>query len=231
LFEKPLLRSVHRVHAIGKSEVDGLKGIFPKADSFLLPYGFDFNDEVVKPLKNENFTIGFVGRLDTHTKGLDLLVEAFYLFQKKYPDSKLWIIGEGEGQAYLENFISENQLQNVALWGKKFGQEKDALIGKMHVFAHPSRNEGLPTAVLEAAALGTPTIVTHATNVAEYVSEYKAGIGIENESINALEKSIEELYSAYQSGETESYIQGSKEMLESVFAWPVLVEKYDALYQ
>jgi glycosyltransferase involved in cell wall biosynthesis len=231
LFEKPLLRSVHRVHAIGKSEVEGLNRIFPKADSFLLPYGFDFNNEMVKPLKNKDFTIGFVGRLDTHTKGLDLLVEAFYLFQKKYPDSKLWIIGEGEGQAYLENFIAENQLQNIVLWGKKFGAEKDTLIGKMHVFAHPSRNEGLPTAVLEAAALGTPTIVTQATNVAEYVSDFKAGISIENENMIELEKSIEELYSAYQSGETGSYIQGAREMLESVFAWSGLVEKYDALYQ
>jgi len=231
LFEKSLLRRVHKVHAIGKSEVDGLTRIFPKANSFLLPYGFHFNNEVVKPLKNKDFTIGFVGRLDTHTKGLDLLVEAFYLFQKKHPNSKLWIIGEGEGQAYLKNFIAEKQLNNVVLWGKKFGKEKNELIAKMHVFAHPSRNEGLPTAVLEAAALGIPTIVTQATNVAGYISDFEAGIGIENENMIALEKSMEELYSAYQSEETESYIKGAKEMLESVFAWPVLVEKYDALYQ
>ncbi|MCH6234482.1 glycosyltransferase family 4 protein [Cognataquiflexum rubidum] len=231
LFEKSLLQRVHKVHAIGKSEVEGLNHIFPHAHSFLLPYGFDLNTDSIKTLKNKDFTIGFVGRLDTHTKGLDLLMEAYAIFHKKYPDSKLWIIGEGEGQAYLENFITEKQLKNVVLWGKKFGTEKDALIGKMHVFAHPSRNEGLPTAVLEAAALGTPTIVTYATNLAEYVSEFKAGIGIENESINALEKSMEVIYNAYQSGQMDTYIQGAKEMLENVFAWPVLVEKFDELYR
>jgi glycosyltransferase involved in cell wall biosynthesis len=231
LFEKSLLQRVHKVHAIGKSEVEGLNHIFPNAHSFLLPYGFDLNMDSIKPVKNKDFTIGFVGRLDTHTKGLDLLMEAYFIFQKKYPGSKLWIIGEGEGQAYLENFIAQKQLKNVVLWGKKFGAEKDALIGKMHVFAHPSRNEGLPTAVLEAAALCTPTIVTQATNVAEYVTQYKAGIGIENESINALEKSMEEIYNAYQSGQMDPYIQGAKEMLENVFAWPVLVEKFDELYR
>lgn len=231
LFEKSLLQRVHKVHAIGKSEVEGLNRIFPKANSFLLPYGFDLNVDNIKTLKNKDFTVGFVGRLDTYTKGLDLLMEAFYLFQKKFPDSKLWIIGEGEGQAYLENFIAQKQLKNVVLWGKKFGEEKDALIGKMHVFAHPSRNEGLPTAVLEAAALGTPTIVTHATNVAGYVSDFKAGISIENESIEALEKSMRDIYHAYQAEEMEPYVQGAKDMLENVFSWPVLVEKFDELYQ
>jgi glycosyltransferase involved in cell wall biosynthesis len=214
-----------------KCEVEGLNHIFPNAHSFLLPYGFDLNVDSIKPLKNKDFTIGFVGRLDTHTKGLDLLMEAYFIFQKKYPGSKLWIIGEGEGQAYLENFIVQKQLINVVLWGKKFGAEKDALIGKMHVFAHPSRNEGLPTAVLEAAALGTPTIVTHATNVAGYVSDFKAGISIENESIEALEKSMGDIYHAYQAEEMEPYVQGAKDMLENVFSWPVLVEKFDELYQ
>jgi len=231
LFEKSLLRRVHKVHAIGKSEVDGLNRIFPKADSFLLPYGFDFNENTSKPFKNEDFTIGFVGRLDTHTKGLDLLMEAFDLFQKKYPHSKLWIIGEGEGKTYLENFIAEKQLNNVVLWGKKFGKEKDELIAKMHVFAHPSRNEGLPTAVLEATALGTPTIVTQATNVAGYISDFEAGMGIENENINELASCITHLYGAYLTGAIESYTQGAKKMLETIFAWPVLVEKYDELYQ
>ena len=231
LFEKSLLQRVHKVHAIGESEMGGLNRIFPNAHSFLLPYGFDLNVDQIKPIKNNDFTVGFVGRLDTYTKGLDLLMEAFYLFQKKYPDSKLWIIGEGEGKAFLENFIDQKQLKNVVLWGKKFGAEKNELIGKMHVFAHPSRNEGLPTAVLEAAALGTPTIVTQATNVAGYVTDFKAGIGIENESINALEKSMEDIYNAYQSGQIEPYIQGSKEMLDQVFSWPVLVEKFDELYQ
>lgn len=231
LFEKILLSKVYQVHAIGNSEVDGLRGIFPMAKSFLLPYGFEFSNTPTIPIKNTEFTVGFVGRLDVYTKGLDLLMEAFLLFQKKHPNSKLWIIGEGNGQAYLSDFISKNKLQNVILWGKMFGSEKDALISKMHVFAHPSRNEGLPTAVLEAAALGTPTIVTQATNVADYVFHFKAGISIENESVDALEKGIEKIYTAYQSGEIESYSQGAKEMLQSAFSWPVLVEKYDELYQ
>ena len=230
LFETTLLRHAHQVHSIGQSEVDGLHRIFPKAPAFLLPYGFKRSRVQASRPKEADFTIGFVGRLDTHTKGLDLLMEAFHQFQKSHPDSKLWIIGEGEGRAYLEKFIAEKHLKNATLWGKRFGPEKDELIAKMHVFAHPSRNEGLPTAVLEAAALGVPTIVTRATNVAEYVADFQAGIAIGNEDVAALVSALEQLYTAHQNNATAVYARGAEAMLDQIFAWPTLVEKYDQLY-
>lgn len=231
LFEEKLLKNTHKVHSIGRSEVDGLKKIFSEAHSFLLPYGFEANLAASKIEKNQDFTIGFVGRLDTHTKGLDLLIKAFEIFSKQQPNSKLWIVGDGEGKSFLENHIKENSLESVVLWGKKFGAEKDELISKMHIFAHPSRNEGLPTAVLEAAALGTPTIVTHATNVAEYVSKYKAGIAIENNNVEELVMGMQKIYDAYQTNEILQYVEGARKMLNEVFSWSVLVNQYDELYK
>lgn len=231
LFEKGVLKHAHKVHSIGGSEVDGLKTIYPKANSFLLPYGFKATQSESDTSKNKDFTIGFVGRLDTHTKGLDLLIKAFEVFQKHLPSSKLWIIGEGEGKAYLENFIEKKQIENVVLWGKKFGEEKDELISKMHVFAHPSRNEGLPTAVLEAAALGTPSIVSKATNVAEYITKYGAGIAIDNNNVSALVDAMTLLRMVYKNGNEKQYAAGGMKMLEEAFSWPELVTKYDELYK
>lgn len=231
LFEKTLLRHAHKVHSLGQSEVAGLHGMFPQAGSFLLPYGFEGGARERRNNPQGNFTIGFVGRLDTHTKGLDLLMEAFYQFQKTHPDSRLWIVGEGEGRGYLEKCIAEKQLNNVTLWGKKFGPEKDELIAQMHVFAHPSRNEGLPTAVLEAAALGVPVVVTQATNVAEYVSGFQAGMAIDNNNTAALTSAFGQLLDDYQNNTAAKYTLGTQNMLAQGFAWPVLVEQYDALYQ
>jgi glycosyltransferase involved in cell wall biosynthesis len=231
LFEKKVLRHAHKVHSIGKSEVDGLHKICSNANSFLLPYGFEPGSPATTVIKNQDFTIGFVGRLDTHTKGLDLLIKAFQIFQNHHINSKLWIIGEGEGHSYLENFSQENNLENVVLWGKKFGIEKDLLLSQMHLFAHPSRNEGLPTAVLEAAALGIPTIVSHATNLAEYVKKYNAGIAIENDNVDELVYSMHEIYTAYQNGAITRFVEGAKTMLHDTFSWPVLVEQYNELYK
>lgn len=230
LWEHTMLRHASQVHAIGKSEVTGLQHLCPEAVSFLMPYGFNTTENKQDNTREPAFTIGFVGRLDTHTKGLDLLMKAFEQFQKTYTDSGLWIIGDGAGKDFLENFIAKRKLQHVVLWGKKFGSEKDELISKMHVFAHPSRNEGLPTAVLEAASLGVPAIVTQATNLAEYVTSFQAGISIEDNSVPALVSAMEKMYHLYKNNAADKYIQGAQNMLKQMFDWPVLVEKYDKLY-
>lgn len=231
LFEKQLLLNSYKVHSIGKSEVEGLNLICPKASSFLLPYGFDYGSATQDFCKNNQFTIGFVGRLDTHTKGLDLIINAFNQFHKVYNNSILWIIGDGAGRDYLESFILENKLKNVVLWGSKYAHERDELIGKMHVFVHPSRNEGLPTAVLEASSLGTAAIVSEATNLAEYIRDFHAGIAIENENISALNSAMELIHESWQYSNYQAYIEGGKNMLSEVFAWNALVGKYDELYQ
>ena len=231
LFEKKLLALVDKVHSIGASEVKGLIKIAPQTNSFLLPYGFDYASNEMSPKYDNELIIGFVGRLDVHTKGLDLLLESFKNFQKINSNSKLWIIGDGEGRSYIENFIKENEIENVVMWGKKFGQQKDELISKMHVFAHPSRNEGLPTSVLEAASFGVPTIVTQATNVASYVSDYYAGIAIADNNIDQLTNAMDIIHNAYKLKENHSFSEGAKRMLNDAFGWTRLVHRYDELYK
>ncbi len=231
LFEKTLLQRAHKIHAIGNSEVTGLNGWFPNRKSVLLPYGFDGTPETTIGAKNAAFTVGFVGRLDIHTKGLDLLVEAFARFQRTHPDAQLWIVGDGPGKTQMEQFILEKNVRHVTLWGKKFGREKDELMAQMHVFAHPSRNEGLPTAVLEAAAMGVPTIVTQATNIAEYIKQFGAGVAIPDNHVVELEMALRLVYAKYLKNEAHTYTEGSRQMLKEVFAWPTLVHQYDQLYQ
>jgi glycosyltransferase involved in cell wall biosynthesis len=67
--------------------------------------------------------------------------------------------------------------------------------------------------------------------MAEYVAQFQAGIAIDNESTAALVSALEQLYTAYQNNTAAQYARGANAMLEQLFAWPVLVEKYDELYQ
>lgn len=231
LFEKSLLSQARKVHSIGASELDGLQHIYPNNKSFLLPYGFEIPLQSEKHEKNNTFTVGFVGRLDTHTKGLDLLLKAFEEFRKTEFNSVLWIIGDGAGRSFIEGFIKDKQMDNVVLWGKKFGTEKDALIAQMHVFVHPSRNEGLPSAVLEAASYGVPSIVSLATNVGGYIHDYNAGMAIENESIEQLVQAMKTIKQLYDNQKAETYPANCRRMLSEVFGWQQLVHKFDELYK
>ncbi len=232
LFEKSLLKSAKRVHAIGESEVEGLSKIYPNSKSFLMPYGYHAEMRACKaPTKDTPFTIGFIGRLDIYTKGLDLMVAAFKIFQQQYPNSRLWIIGDSDERAALEASIAAQQIENVTLWGSKFGEEKIELLEQMHAFVHASRNEGLPASVLEAANMGVACIVTKATNVGSFIAEYEAGIAIENEDILALASAYETLYKAWDDDRLSRTGCNAKRMVREAFNWNSLVQEFDRLYQ
>ncbi|HEX8638875.1 MAG TPA: glycosyltransferase, partial [Pyrinomonadaceae bacterium] len=62
------------------------------------------------------------------------------------------------------------------------------------VFALPSFWEGLPIAVLEAMALGVPTISTRVNAIPEAVIDQKTGLLIEAGSSEQLSKAILKLY-------------------------------------
>ncbi|MDI9338944.1 MAG: glycosyltransferase family 4 protein [Sediminibacterium sp.] len=231
LFEKGILDNAYKIHNIGKSEVEGLRKIHPNASSFLMPYGFDISLNTKPSLQYDTFTIGFVGRLDIKTKGIDLLLNSFKTFNSEHPTSRLWLIGDGNDKKNIEKYIRANGLKNVTLWGKKFGEEKTHLISQMHAFAHPSRNEGLPNAVLEAAVMGVPSVVTTATNVAEYIDAYNAGISIANESHDELVNAFKTIHFDFLKRDLHKYTENTSNMLQDVFAWPALVKKFDELYQ
>jgi glycosyltransferase involved in cell wall biosynthesis len=116
------------------------------------------------------------------------------------------------------------------LWGSKFGIEKDDLILQMDIFVHPSRNEGLPASVLEASSMGIPCIVSLATNVASYITQYNAGIAIANENITELTNALILLHKKWEEGNLESIKNNAQKMVREAFNWQHIVNEFDRLY-
>tara|TARA_R110002050_G_scaffold141251_1_gene266254 strand:+ start:4977 stop:6083 length:1107 start_codon:yes stop_codon:yes gene_type:complete len=233
LFEKSVLKRASTIHLIGESERQGLNSIYPNNKWKRIPYGF----EMVKGMKDVNstsdvFVIGFVGRLDIYTKGLDLLIYAYAKFQMKQIESELWIIGDSDQRPELERLAWANNLSyTVKFMGSKFGSEKDTLIKKMDVFVHPSRNEGLPASVIEASNFGVPSIVTRATNMAMFISKYNAGIAVENEDVEGLTQAFIDVYKLKKSGDLFQLSKNAVAMVEAEFDWNKLIVDFDELYK
>jgi glycosyltransferase involved in cell wall biosynthesis len=232
LFEKKLLSGASRIHAIGQSEMKGLEAIFPNQKSYLQPYGYIGPDiALVDHPESSAFIIGFVGRLDIYTKGLDLLLEAFEAFQYLHSNAQLWIVGDSKERAELEQMVAQRQIQDkVVFWGSKFGKEKFDLMQQMDVFAHPSRNEGLPASVLEAAQLGIPCIVSQATNMASYIETYHAGIAVADEDVDGLVRGMETLIGLKANDHRKIGLNAQK-MVKEAFGWDHIVPAFDQLYQ
>jgi glycosyltransferase involved in cell wall biosynthesis len=232
LFEKNMVKYAAAIHCIGQSEVAGLKQIFPTDKTKLLPYGFQMTvQEIPRNVVCENMIVGFVGRLDIYTKGIDLLVDAFEDFQKQNPNSKLWIIGDGPEKNKLLKTIEDRGMgQQVIIFGSKFGSEKDNLIKQMHVFAHPSRNEGLPSSVLEASNFGIPSIVSEATNVAAYIEKYNAGMSVRNENKADIKNALTKMYHMWENNALDEMKINAQKMVQDAFDWNNLMSQFNELY-
>ncbi|WP_119154010.1 glycosyltransferase [Caldimonas tepidiphila] len=97
------------------------------------------------------------GRLH-ETKDFPNLLRAFARLRSGRP-ARLMILGEGELRPELEALVRQLRLeQDVSLPG--FVSNPCAWIRRAAVFVLSSRQEGLPTAMIEAMACGTPVVST-----------------------------------------------------------------------
>ena len=98
------------------------------------------------------------GRLNEQ-KGFDVLIDAFAQVRQSAP-ARLVIIGEGDERAALQARIDALGLKEHAdLAG--FNANPYAMMSRAAVYALSSRFEGLPGALLEAMACGTPVVATN----------------------------------------------------------------------
>lgn len=229
LFEKHVLKFAKRIHAIGKSELDGLSKIGDFKQSFLSPYGFEVEKFSAVEKSQDPFVIGFVGRITVFTKGLDIILKAFQKLESKAEGIELWIIGEGEDLEDLKKLAGDWDLSHIKFLGAKYGEEKNDLIKRMNVFVHASRNEGMPSAVIEAASFGVPVIVSPETNIGEMVTDYNAGIMLKENTIEALHEAFQNTIEKPRNKLQEQANQAI-EMVQNVFDWKKIVRNMDSLY-
>lgn len=120
--------------------------------------------------------IAAAGRLDEN-KNHAMLIRAFSLIEKEFPEMKLVIYGEGESREKLLKLIGEKQLQEkVSLPGSV--SDVAAHIENVRIFTLTSNTEGMPNSVIEAMCLGLPVIATDCPcgGTAELIEDGKNGI-------------------------------------------------------
>jgi len=102
-----------------------------------------------------------VGRL-AKEKGFDLLLESLASVRKFFPDADLVIAGSGSEKAALKARCSELGLDAAVRFAGNLDQPA-VLFQGASAFVLSSRHEGMPNALLEAAAAGLPIVATAAS--------------------------------------------------------------------
>lgn len=95
----------------------------------------------------------------TEQKNLPMLIDAFSVVIKKYPEYKLIIYGEGELRQSLEKKIIQMNLQNsISLPG--FTKDIHQIMKNAFMYVSSSDYEGISNSMLEALGIGLPCICT-----------------------------------------------------------------------
>lgn len=137
-------------------------------------------------LNNDLFVYGFVGRI-TKDKGINELLVAF----NKIKDfsSKLLIIGNPEGINSLDQNIYNESLRNSSIIYISSVNDIEKYFAALDVLVLPSYREGFGNVVIEAAAMGTPAIVSNIPGPIDAIS-------LDNTAITVNPKNVDELYHA-----------------------------------
>lgn len=129
-----------------------------KCESVVLknPLNSNFSADIFQGERRK--AIVSVGRLSKE-KNQKLLIESFNKIAHKFPEYVVEIYGEGPLRNELQRLIDIKNLNSqVKLMGRKKDIQK--YIRDAEMFILPSNSEGMPNSLLEAMALGLPSIAT-----------------------------------------------------------------------
>lgn len=136
----------------------------------------DVQVEAKKIRKNGVFTFVFIGRL-VKDKGINELVKVFSRLHEQHPNTRLLLVGSYEEKLDPLNPETLSEIErNQAI--EAVGRQSDVRpwLAASDVFVFPSYREGFPNVVIEAGAMGLPSIVTDINGSREIIKDGVNGI-------------------------------------------------------
>lgn len=170
-----------------------------------------------------------IGRLAPE-KGFDLLLEAFAKLRRQFPSLNLTILGAGSEKRRLFEIAGQLAL-NESIHFAGHVEDPETWLARATVFVGSSRREGLPNALLEAAAAALPIVATPADGGLGGLLAGKDGVWLAREvSAAALESALRSALLAIRPGQrfahswidefrAERIVPRYEALIDSVLDW------------
>lgn len=150
-----------------------------------------YNPELFNGKKDDGiFRFIFVGRI-VGDKGINELVRAFHKLNKANPNTKLILIGpEEDNLDPIKPEIKSEIEDNSSI--EALGSQNDVrpFYGEADALVFPSYREGFPNVVIEAGAMGLPSIVTDINGSREIIIDGENGTIVPPHDVDALYKAM-----------------------------------------
>jgi glycosyltransferase involved in cell wall biosynthesis len=190
--ESKSLRSYTRFRVMAYEQLEYLVKLgIPREKIIVFPAGVNLQDmpKAINLSSLPPATFGFFGILEVH-QGVDILIKAFSTVSKHFPNSKLYVIGNGTMKASLKqlaeeldlssNIVFVNSVEREVLWREYFPKFRAVVIPRPKSIASAL----VPMKLIESLSAGK-IVITTPIKSAEHIIE-SCAIIVPHSDINSL---------------------------------------------
>lgn len=204
----------------------------------VIPYGqtterFDrVTPEAVEAVRQELAMDGTTAMVNVsrlfHRKGHKYLFDAIAGLLNDGMNAKLYLVGDGDHRKVLEQMCS---VLGIAERVRFLGWRDDALtvVAASDIVVHPSLEDALSSAVIEAVMLEKPVVATDISGVRDILGNGKFGRIVPPEDSNSIQVALEEVFADIDTA-TLLASRGRQYLLEYMDAGRV-AEEHSSIYQ
>ncbi|MEJ7783703.1 MAG: glycosyltransferase [Solirubrobacteraceae bacterium] len=187
-WQRRMLRDAALMHITTEEEGELIATIAPATPRYIAPVGV-WTDRLRSTGDAARFRARFLGGSDaevvlflgriTYKKGLDLLIRSFAHVARESDGPMLVIAGPDDEdlRPRLEQLVrDEGLVGRVVFTGPVYQDDRADAFAAASVWALSSYTENFGVAVMEALAVGLPTIVSTEVNLAGVIREHRAGV-------------------------------------------------------
>lgn len=234
------------IECVSKSNLDlGIKEkVFPAKKATVVWNGstggvdlqrFDYSKRDVwrRELREElgyeasDFIYGFVGRI-TRDKGINELLEAFFELEN---GSKLFLIGNVEDEDTLDENLWTKAKSHPDVQIHIAASDIERYFAMIDVLVLPSYREGFGNVVIEAAAVGTPAIVSNIPGPIDTIDAGKTALVVNAKDTEALTEAMQQIQTMDYMGMGRNAEQFAREKFDSIVLCRKILERKKKLLE
>lgn len=183
-------------------------------------------------ITEKTFVIGFCGRI-CKEKGIRELVDAFKMLQGDHPEMhlKLILIGGMDSRDQLPIEYSSLILQDedIINTGRVNKEELPSYYSLMDIFVLPSYREGFGMSVIEAGAMGVPSLVSISHGCVDSIVENITGYYIDISPQGIKEKLEQVIFNAEIKNIGKNAVRHIQNNFDNSILWPEILNFYNSL--
>jgi glycosyltransferase involved in cell wall biosynthesis len=172
---------------VSESTLNDLKSLGFKHLS-IVPEGLNFEPLAALPEKSDVPIVVFSGRLK-RAKRPDHAIISFQIVKEKMPSAELWVFGDGP----MKDSLKRRSKLGVTFFGNIENGRRRELISKSWVLVASGVREGWGLNIVEANALGVPSVAYNVHGLRDSVKNKKTGLLVEAGNVEKLAEALVEV--------------------------------------